>query len=110
MRMKVTELTQDYISFELIGCDLSFANALRRVMISEVPTIAIDIVDVHANNSRTFIYCYVFTEDYSSPLQNNYTISMVVMLTLLSIYLFIYFNLPHYLFYFIFLPLPIYHI
>lgn len=36
--------TQDKCTFELIGVDAPIANALRRIMISRVPTMAIDIV------------------------------------------------------------------
>jgi len=39
------------INFELRDTDLSVANALRRVMLSEVPTLAVDLVDVLYNNS-----------------------------------------------------------
>jgi DNA-directed RNA polymerase II subunit RPB3 len=39
------------ISFELRDTDLSVANALRRVMLSEVPTLAIDLVEVEYNNT-----------------------------------------------------------
>jgi DNA-directed RNA polymerase I and III subunit RPAC1 len=37
--------------FEMIGCDVSFANALRRIMISEVPTMAIEHVYMWNNSS-----------------------------------------------------------
>jgi DNA-directed RNA polymerase alpha subunit len=40
------------IKFIMRDCDASVANALRRVMISEVPTIAIDEVEAVANQSR----------------------------------------------------------
>jgi DNA-directed RNA polymerase I and III subunit RPAC1 len=36
--------TKDELVFELIGVDVSFANALRRIMISEVPTMALEQV------------------------------------------------------------------
>jgi len=39
--------------FEMSGVDVSFANALRRIMISEVPTMAIEIVYIDQNTSIT---------------------------------------------------------
>ena len=36
--------SKDELVFELIGVDVSFANALRRIMISEVPTMALEQV------------------------------------------------------------------
>lgn len=37
--------------FELYETDLAVANALRRIMISEVPTMTIDLVEVKENTS-----------------------------------------------------------
>lgn len=51
LSIKVLEHTLTYIKFEIVGIDLSIANALRRVMISEVPTMAIDLVTINANTS-----------------------------------------------------------
>ncbi|KAJ3411574.1 45 kDa subunit of RNA polymerase II [Chytridiales sp. JEL 0842] len=39
------------ISFVLSNTDLSVANALRRIMIAEVPTMAIDLVEIENNTS-----------------------------------------------------------
>ena len=39
------------ITFQLSNIDLSIANAIRRIMISEVPTIAIDLVEFENNTS-----------------------------------------------------------
>jgi DNA-directed RNA polymerase II subunit RPB3 len=39
------------IKFELLNTDLSIANSLRRIIISEIPTMAIDLVEVHENTS-----------------------------------------------------------
>lgn len=50
-RVKIRELKDDYMKFELRETDASVANALRRVMISEVPTIAIDLVEIEVNSS-----------------------------------------------------------
>jgi len=47
----VTELTEDTINFTLAKTDASIANALRRVMIAEVPTMAIDKVEFTLNTT-----------------------------------------------------------
>jgi DNA-directed RNA polymerase I and III subunit RPAC1 len=39
------------MEFDLIGVDASVANALRRIMISEVPTMAIENVYMYNNTS-----------------------------------------------------------
>lgn len=49
--VKIRELKYDYVKFELRNTDASIANALRRVMISEVPTIAIDLVEIEVNST-----------------------------------------------------------
>jgi len=41
----------EWIKFRLSGVPVSFANALRRVIISEVPVLAIEDVDILKNNS-----------------------------------------------------------
>lgn len=48
---KVTRLSSERIEFDLIGVDASVANALRRIMISEVPTAAIEDVYIMNNTS-----------------------------------------------------------
>ncbi|KAF5751184.1 DNA-directed RNA polymerase family protein [Tripterygium wilfordii] len=50
-RVKIREMKDDYLKFELRDTDASIANALRRVMIAEVPTIAIDLVEIEVNSS-----------------------------------------------------------
>lgn len=47
--VKITGKTHDDISFILNNMDLSVANSLRRAMIAEVPTMAIDLVDFEEN-------------------------------------------------------------
>ena len=49
--IKVLELLKYSVRFELYNTDLAIANALRRIMISEVPTMAIDLVEVRENTS-----------------------------------------------------------
>ena len=50
-KVQIRELKDDSIKFSLSNTDTSVANALRRVMISEVVTIAIDRVEVLQNSS-----------------------------------------------------------
>lgn len=35
--------------FELVGVDVSVANAIRRILIAEVPTVAIETVHIYQN-------------------------------------------------------------
>ncbi|KAL5707065.1 DNA-directed RNA polymerases II [Ranunculus cassubicifolius] len=49
--IKIREVKDEYVKFELRDTDVSLANALRRVMIAEVPTIAIDLVEIEVNSS-----------------------------------------------------------
>ena len=52
----ITEISKrdNSIKFTLHNTDLSFANSLRRVMIAEVPTMAIDLVEFEENS----VTCY----------------------------------------------------
>ncbi|XP_010526970.1 PREDICTED: DNA-directed RNA polymerases II, IV and V subunit 3 [Tarenaya hassleriana] len=50
-KVKIRELRDDFVKFELRETDVSMANALRRVMIAEVPTIAIDLVEIEVNST-----------------------------------------------------------
>ena len=43
-------LQDDFIKFVLSKTDYSMANALRRIMIAEVPTMAIDMVEIRENS------------------------------------------------------------
>jgi DNA-directed RNA polymerase II subunit RPB3 len=49
--IRILDMSKYTIRFELINTDLSVANSLRRIMIAEVPTMAIDIVEVKENTS-----------------------------------------------------------
>lgn len=49
--IEILELRDDSVVFVLRNTDTSVANALRRVMIAEVPTMAIDLVEVNNNTS-----------------------------------------------------------
>ena len=45
------EQKDDELVFELIGCDTSFANALRRILLAEVPTVALESIYMWNNTS-----------------------------------------------------------
>ena len=49
--IKILELSKYVMKFELLHTDLSVANSLRRIIISEIPTMAIDVVEVRENTS-----------------------------------------------------------
>ena len=49
--MEIQKLTKEKIKFTINGVDSSIANSLRRVMIAEVPTMAIDLVQILINTS-----------------------------------------------------------
>lgn len=51
LSVKVGCLKEDVIEFDAVGIDPSVANALRRIMISEVPTMAIEHVFYVDNTS-----------------------------------------------------------
>lgn len=50
-KIKILSYSKYVIKFELLNTDLAIANALRRIMISEVPTMAIDLVEIKENSS-----------------------------------------------------------
>ncbi|KAJ6823076.1 uncharacterized protein M6B38_385360 [Iris pallida] len=50
-RVEVKRLTEDEIEFDMVGIDASLANAFRRILIAEVPTMAIEKVLVVNNTS-----------------------------------------------------------
>ena len=52
-RVVIQSKQRDDISFTLNQTDLSIANALRRTMIAEVPTMAIDLVEIEENSVNT---------------------------------------------------------
>jgi len=51
LQVKVQRLSQRSIELDLVGVDASIANAFRRILIAEVPTIAIEHVYVWNNTS-----------------------------------------------------------
>jgi len=50
-KVNVVRREQDLLEFDFIGMDASIANAIRRVMLAEVPTMAIEKVFVMNNTS-----------------------------------------------------------
>lgn len=50
-KIVVQELDTNQIKFSIEGVDCSVSNALRRICIAEVPTLAIDLVEVLENSS-----------------------------------------------------------
>ena len=52
--IELVRIEDDYLEFYLLNADLSFANSFRRVIIAEVPTMAIDMVNIRANTSPLF--------------------------------------------------------
>lgn len=49
--INILELSRYQLKFELLNTDLSIANSLRRIIIAEVPTMAVDIVEIKENTS-----------------------------------------------------------
>mmetsp|Transcript_18151 Transcript_18151/g.39084 ORF Transcript_18151/g.39084 Transcript_18151/m.39084 type:complete len:304 (-) Transcript_18151:474-1385(-) len=49
--LRIRKLTQTECEFYLSNTDVSVANAIRRVIIAEVPTIAIDLVEITGNTT-----------------------------------------------------------
>ncbi|KQK14376.1 DNA-directed RNA polymerases I and III subunit rpac1 [Brachypodium distachyon] len=50
-KIKINRLTEDDMEFDMIGVDASIANAFRRILIAEVPTMAIEKVFMVDNTS-----------------------------------------------------------
>ncbi|KAI1934259.1 RNA polymerase II subunit 3 [Ophidiomyces ophidiicola] len=50
-QVTVREAEPNRVDFRLSSVDLAFANSLRRVMLTEVPTVAIDVVEIESNTS-----------------------------------------------------------
>lgn len=50
-RIIVNKLNEDEMEFDMVGIDAAFANAFRRILIAEVPTMAFDKILVAQNTS-----------------------------------------------------------
>jgi DNA-directed RNA polymerases I and III subunit RPAC1 len=51
LKVEIQELNELEMEFDLIGVDASIANAYRRILIAEIPTMAIETVFVFNNTS-----------------------------------------------------------
>ncbi|KAH7270573.1 DNA-directed RNA polymerase [Fusarium redolens] len=50
-QVKISAADHTHVDFELSKTNLAFANAVRRIIQAEVPTIAIDLVEIETNSS-----------------------------------------------------------
>lgn len=51
LQLEITKLDEETIEFDLVGTDAAIANALRRILLAEVPTVAIETVWIATNTS-----------------------------------------------------------
>jgi len=51
LQVKVVKMEKDDMEFDLIGIDFSLANAFRRIVLAEVPSMAVDRVFIYNNTS-----------------------------------------------------------
>jgi len=51
LKIKIIDLSESEIEFDLIGVDASLANAFRRILLAEIPTMAIEKVFIYNNTS-----------------------------------------------------------
>ncbi|EJU04319.1 RBP11-like subunit of RNA polymerase [Dacryopinax primogenitus] len=49
--IRIRELAKDRVEFVMTGVDLSFANSFRRVIMADVATVAIDMVEIEVNTT-----------------------------------------------------------
>ncbi|KAJ3516841.1 hypothetical protein NLJ89_g879 [Agrocybe chaxingu] len=49
--VRIRELKKDRVNFVLGNVDLAFANSLRRVVMADIPTVAIDMVEIEVNTT-----------------------------------------------------------
>ncbi len=49
--LKIRDLRPGYCEFVLSSTEVSMANSLRRIILVEVPTIAIDLVEIEQNTT-----------------------------------------------------------
>lgn len=50
-KITIRQLNRDHANFVLENVDLSFANSLRRIMMADIPTVAIDMVEIRNNTT-----------------------------------------------------------
>jgi len=53
-QIQITECKRDLVKFTLTDTDISVANALRRIILAEVPAMAVEIVNISENESVLF--------------------------------------------------------
>ena len=49
--MSLVRLSSDELEFDMVGVDAAIANAVRRVLLAEVPTMAVEKVFINNNTS-----------------------------------------------------------
>ncbi|KAL7281196.1 hypothetical protein ACG7TL_004504 [Trametes sanguinea] len=49
--VRIRELKKNSVNFTLQNVDLAFANSFRRVMMADIPTVAIDMVEIETNTT-----------------------------------------------------------
>ncbi|KAF9241545.1 DNA-directed RNA polymerase II, subunit 3 [Melanogaster broomeanus] len=49
--VRIRDLKKDRVNFVLENVDLAFANSIRRVVIADIPTVAIDMVEINTNTT-----------------------------------------------------------
>ncbi len=54
MKIKILRKKDPHLEFMIEGVTPAFVNALRRIMVSEVPTLAVEWADIEENNSVIF--------------------------------------------------------
>ena len=59
LEVRIGSRTKESLSFDLVGTDPSIANGLRRIMLAEVPTVAIEQV-FYINNTSIITVSHVF--------------------------------------------------
>uniref|UniRef100_G3UX92 DNA-directed RNA polymerases I and III 40 kDa polypeptide n=1 Tax=Mus musculus TaxID=10090 RepID=G3UX92_MOUSE len=50
-RVDVVQMDEDTLEFDMVGIDAAIANAFRRILLAEVPTMAVEKVLVYNNTS-----------------------------------------------------------
>ncbi|GLJ42241.1 hypothetical protein SUGI_0874340 [Cryptomeria japonica] len=73
--VKIPEVKDDYLKFEPRNTHVNIVNALLRVMIAEVPTIAVDLVEI-GNNSSVLNDEFVSQKLGLIPLTSKHAIEM----------------------------------
>lgn len=53
-KIKVTHATDELVKFTVTDTDLSVVNAIRRIILAEIPTMAIEIVNIDDNETSMF--------------------------------------------------------